>query len=574
MSHGGDTVQVTITCSENGDVNPKGEHTYPVPVNLTVTATPNPGYTTGEWYVDGQPTLTAGSTLEYYHWLGGVPTRTIYVPFVRITNLVHVSAGPQGTLAPCSGCQLLVGWDDSVTFTATPNPHYHVDTWTRDGTVAQRGGNTYVLTGVEAETSVAVSFAADPAASSYTIAASAEPASGGSVTGGGTFAAGSSRTVSATAAVGFVFANWTENGAMVSTSPSYTFTLNNDRTLVAHFVAPPFNPLAGTYNGLFYDRAGAAPRSSGSIAVTVGTKGTLSGSLQLGSTKYSFSSRFGIATNFLQTIKRGRASICTLELQTDPADRDRMIGTVRAAVGTWSAVVEADRAVFSRTANPAPQAGKYTMIWPGSAGTPGKPGGNSYGTITVDTAGKVKLAGSLADGTTISQSGTLSKNGEWPLYVPLYSGWGAVLSWITFATTSSGDLSGDLSWIKPPVGMAKYYPAGFAVETTATGFHYTPPPNGTRVLAFSNGEVVLTGGPLGERVVNYVTVGLNNRVITANKTTLTFTLSSGLFKGTVPTPNGIGAKISYSGVVLQQQNMGKGYFLGTSQSGEAIFEPQ
>jgi hypothetical protein len=34
---------------------------------------------------------------------------------------------------------------------------------------------------------------------------------------------------------GFTFANWTENGAVVSSSPNYNFTLNGSRNLVANF---------------------------------------------------------------------------------------------------------------------------------------------------------------------------------------------------------------------------------------------------------------------------------------------------------------------------------------------------
>ena len=69
----------------------------------------------------------------------------------------------------------------------------------------------------------------------YTIAVSASPSAGGTVSGGGTFAAGSSRTVTATAKTGYSFANWTENGSVASSSASYTFTLNGNRTLVANF---------------------------------------------------------------------------------------------------------------------------------------------------------------------------------------------------------------------------------------------------------------------------------------------------------------------------------------------------
>ena len=42
-------------------------------------------------------------------------------------------------------------------------------------------------------------------------------------------------TVTATPKPGWHFVNWTEGGAEVSTDASYTFTLNGNRTLVAHF---------------------------------------------------------------------------------------------------------------------------------------------------------------------------------------------------------------------------------------------------------------------------------------------------------------------------------------------------
>jgi Peptidase family M23/Divergent InlB B-repeat domain/CARDB len=69
----------------------------------------------------------------------------------------------------------------------------------------------------------------------YTVAVSASPSAGGTVSGDGTFAAGSSRTVTATANSGYSFANWTENGGVVSSSASYSFTLNAARNLVANF---------------------------------------------------------------------------------------------------------------------------------------------------------------------------------------------------------------------------------------------------------------------------------------------------------------------------------------------------
>ncbi len=75
----------------------------------------------------------------------------------------------------------------------------------------------------------------------YTINVSANPNIGGSVTGGGTYNQGQSCTVTASPNAGYTFTNWTENGNVVSTNRSYTFTVTANRTLVANFQAQPQN---------------------------------------------------------------------------------------------------------------------------------------------------------------------------------------------------------------------------------------------------------------------------------------------------------------------------------------------
>ena len=85
----------------------------------------------------------------------------------------------------------------------------------------------------------------------YTITVAANPSDGGTVSGGGEYDQGASCTVSATAASGYTFVNWTENGTQVSTDANYTFTVNSNRNLVANFTLQSFNitasadPVAG-----------------------------------------------------------------------------------------------------------------------------------------------------------------------------------------------------------------------------------------------------------------------------------------------------------------------------------------
>lgn len=62
---------------------------------------------------------------------------------------------------------------------------------------------------------------------------------GGTVSGGGSTEWGATMTVTATPDTGYIFENWTEGGNVVSTSSSYPFTVDGDRTLVANFTAVP-----------------------------------------------------------------------------------------------------------------------------------------------------------------------------------------------------------------------------------------------------------------------------------------------------------------------------------------------
>src|SRR5437868_1633606 len=60
----------------------------------------------------------------------------------------------------------------------------------------------------------------------YTISTTGSPSLGGGTSGGGSKASGTSASVSATPNLGYFFINWTENGAQVRTTPSYSFTVS------------------------------------------------------------------------------------------------------------------------------------------------------------------------------------------------------------------------------------------------------------------------------------------------------------------------------------------------------------
>src|ERR1700730_15164848 len=131
------------------------------------------------------------------------------------------SAGGGGTFAAGS----------SRTVTATANTNYTFTNWTENGSVVS-SSVSYTFT-LNSYRNLVANFT--PTQTDYTITVSASPSTGGIVGGGGTFAAGSSRTVTATANTNYTFTSWAENGSVVSSSSSYTFTLNFNRTLIANF---------------------------------------------------------------------------------------------------------------------------------------------------------------------------------------------------------------------------------------------------------------------------------------------------------------------------------------------------
>jgi len=77
--------------------------------------------------------------------------------------------------------------------------------------------------------------------------------------------------------------------------------------------------------------------------------------------------------------------------------------------------------------------------------------GDGIGTVTLSAGGTVALAGTLADGTVIGQTAPVSREGWWPLYVPLYTGKGMLISWVQFETNGSRSLNGDAVWTRNPV---------------------------------------------------------------------------------------------------------------------------
>ena len=144
--------------------------------------------------------------------------------------------------------------------------------------------------------------------------------------------------------------------------------------------------------------------------------------------------------------------------------------------GTWAAPMHGTKAIFNVKTNPAPYTGNYTIAIPGQP-VSSLQLGNGFGSVKVDGSGNVKFAGVLADGTKITQAAVMSKDGTWPMFVPLYKGKGLAIAWISFTNRAMDDLHGQINWIKQPDVTAHYYPEGLAFAGNAVGFSAFAPPS-------------------------------------------------------------------------------------------------
>ena len=116
-----------------------------------------------------------------------------------------------------------------ATVTATASTGYAFVNWTENGNpVSTSASYSFTVSGNR-------NLVANFSLLSFNVTTASLPVIGGTTTGGGSYTYGTQASVTATAASGYSFMNWTENGTVVSTSSPYTFTVNANHNLVANF---------------------------------------------------------------------------------------------------------------------------------------------------------------------------------------------------------------------------------------------------------------------------------------------------------------------------------------------------
>ena len=218
----GMSVDVHVGCEPEEGGTATGGGSYEVGTQCTVTATPNPGYTFVNWTENGSQ---VSSELSYSFTV--TVERNLVANFSAEEYIISVEIDPEegGTATGAGG----YAYGDTCRLVAAPRTGYDFVSWTSDGSIVSH----------EAECSFIVmesaTYTAHFQVKSYTVTLTANPAEGGSVSGGGTYEYGTTCTVHAVPAEGYAFENWTDEGDIVSDNHDYTFMVTSSRTLKANF---------------------------------------------------------------------------------------------------------------------------------------------------------------------------------------------------------------------------------------------------------------------------------------------------------------------------------------------------
>jgi hypothetical protein len=333
----------------------------------------------------------------------------------------------------------------------------------------------------------------------------------------------------------------------------------------------PFQQIAGPFTGLFYDTNTASMDSSGFFSLTTTNDGTFHGYILCAGESNVFNGQFSIVNSNRAAVSV-MASDYTLNLNLDSSASwsETVSGSVSNTAAGWNAALLSFLPGYS-AAFPNTNDGVYLMALPGFDDPAAGPAGDSVFNVAISSTGVASLTGYLADDTYVSQATPISLAGYCPVYIPLYGAdHGLLIGWLDFTGDASECVSTNstLIWFNK-AGATTNYPNGFTNSAVPLASPYDS--TRTPILGLANGTVVLAGGNLAAPIIRTVTISSN--VITvnpaaANGLSLYISSATGELYGSFISPENHTNYIE--GAILQNTNVARGYFMGTSQGGSFI----
>jgi hypothetical protein len=225
--------RLSLTAGANGTVSPAGDSYYDPGTQVQISATPGQGFSFSGWS-DGGTGNPRTVTMDQDRTITATFTQTPTTQ--QYTVAISVSPAGAGTVSGAGTYNAQA----SVTVNATANSGYTFSSWSESTTyVSYSASYTFEI---RATRNLVANFTSTTT-QQYTVSTSVYPSGAGTVSGAGTYNAGASVTVYATANSGYTFNNWTEGTTPVSQSASYQFSMpSNNRTLVANFTSSSTPP--------------------------------------------------------------------------------------------------------------------------------------------------------------------------------------------------------------------------------------------------------------------------------------------------------------------------------------------
>jgi uncharacterized repeat protein (TIGR02543 family) len=218
------TYSLTLSSSPNSAGTTSGAGSY-APTELTsISATPNTGYQFTNWSGAGITDLNSISTT-----VSMVQDRNLTANFSLNTYALSINAGTGGLISG-SGTY---NHGTNPTISATPNTGYQFTSWSGAG-VNDIHSNSTTVSMIQ-DRNLTANFSLN----SYTLSINA--ATGGSISGSGTYNHGTNPTISATPNTGYQFTTWTGEGVVNQNSNPTTVSMVKDQNLTALFSLRTFN---------------------------------------------------------------------------------------------------------------------------------------------------------------------------------------------------------------------------------------------------------------------------------------------------------------------------------------------
>lgn len=333
---------------------------------------------------------------------------------------------------------------------------------------------------------------------------------------------------------------------------TFTYTAGNDTisgTASVTITAGTPEPTPRKYSGLLTDSTGAIV---GSIQATLTLSGSAVAQMRYGPAPYS--GRFTLRPEDTEVAGRSTLGAFTVTRQLD---------------GTLSFNLDAAAGPLTSTLRPTRASAHPQRYQVALASIDDAIPGGGFATVTVTATGLIRVSGHLPDGRAFTGNTLLNDNDSFTFFVVpsgIINRRGVLGGTFTLADLPTTDLTGELSWSKPPQpsGTKGLHLGGLNTILTANGSLYT----GSIPLT-GPGAVTLSGGDLAAPEIDPVSVlsGIPSNTPTGSILAwASVNRAAGTFFVRVRLPGAVTTVIG-QGVYLPKSRSAWGQFPGTTEGG-------